>query len=155
MAKSEPASIQHLSESECWKLLRTHVLGRLAVVVEDHPEIFPVNYAADGESVIFRTAEGTKLHGALDNTPVAFEIDGYEPATEQAWSVVLRGSAVQLTRAPELDKAAKLPLEAWQSGAKDHLMRIGTSKLSGRQFRVTKPDVWTTPLTDARRASFE
>lgn len=148
-------TIENLSKAQCWELLRGQVLGRLAVVVEDHPDIFPVNYAVDHDSLVFRTAEGTKLYGATSNTPVAFEIDGYEPESAQAWSVVLRGRAEQIEAISGLAEAERLPLQPWQGGSKNHLMRIHPLNLSGRRFQVTKPDVWTTPLSDARRASFE
>jgi hypothetical protein len=32
----------------------------VAVVVQGHVEIFPVNYAMDGECVVFRTNDGSK-----------------------------------------------------------------------------------------------
>lgn len=147
--------IELLSEDQCWEMLRGHVVGRLAVVIEDHPDIFPINYAVDNGSLIFRTAEGTKLYGSTSNTPVAFEIDGYEPTTEQAWSVVLRGTVMTIRAGSGLAAAENLTLEPWQGGIKNHLMRILPLNLSGRRFKVTRPDIWTTPISDARRASFE
>lgn len=66
-----------LTVSACWELLRQAVVGRLAVVVDGGPEIFPVNYLVDHGSIIFRTAEGTKLANAIDG-PVAFEVDDYD-----------------------------------------------------------------------------
>ncbi|POH57800.1 pyridoxamine 5'-phosphate oxidase family protein [Arthrobacter glacialis] len=147
--------IDSLSQDQCWQLLRGAVIGRLAVVTEDHPDIFPINYAVDNESLVFRTAEGTKLAGSTSNTPVAFEIDGYDPSTEQAWSVVLRGTVLAIRAGSGLAEAETLTLEPWQGGIKNHLMRILPLNLSGRRFKVTRPDIWSTPLSDARRASFE
>jgi len=56
---AEKASVE-LSESECWALLRASSVGRLAVWLEDHPEIFPINYAVDHGTVVFRSSAGTK-----------------------------------------------------------------------------------------------
>lgn len=147
--------IESLSQDQCWELLRGQVIGRLAVVADAHPDIFPINYAVDTDSLVFRTAEGTKLYGSTSNTPVAFEIDGYDPSTEQAWSVVLRGTVLAIRAGSGLAEAENLTLEPWQGGIKNHLMRILPLNLSGRRFKVTKPDIWHTPLSDARRASFE
>ena len=36
-------------------------LGRLVTSVDGQPEIFPVNFVVQHRSVLFRTAEGTKL----------------------------------------------------------------------------------------------
>lgn len=148
-------NIESLSKDQCWELLSEQVIGRLAVVVEDHPDIFPINYAVDKDSLVFRTAEGTKLYGSTSHTPVAFEIDGYDSPTEQAWSVVLRGIVLKIRAGAELVEAGALTLEPWQGGNKNHLMRIRPLSLSGRRFQVTKPDIWRTPLADARRSSFE
>jgi nitroimidazol reductase NimA-like FMN-containing flavoprotein (pyridoxamine 5'-phosphate oxidase superfamily) len=58
------------------------VVGRLAVVAGDQPEIFPVNYLDHG-SIVFRTGEGTKLAIAIGRL-VAFEVDGYDAASGEA-----------------------------------------------------------------------
>lgn len=160
MTNTTPSSgatpeVESLSQDQCWELLRGEVIGRLAVVTWDYPDIFPINYAVDSDSIIFRTAEGTKLYGSTSNTPVAFEIDGYDPATEEAWSVVLRGPVMAIRAGSALAEAENLTLEPWQGGIKNHLMQILPLNLSGRRFKVTKPDIWRTPLSDARRTSFE
>src|SRR5690242_20813761 len=65
-----------LSSSECWKLLRSVSVGRLAVWVNDHPDIFPLNYKVDHGTLVFRTGAGTKLSASLAGPPVALEADG-------------------------------------------------------------------------------
>jgi hypothetical protein len=50
-----------LDTHTCLGLLRTSEVGRLAVSITDHPDIFPINYTVDRGTVVFRTAEGTKL----------------------------------------------------------------------------------------------
>ena len=47
-------------------------MGRLAVVVAGHPDIFPINYVVDHASIVIRTAAGTKLAGSKSRQ-VAFE----------------------------------------------------------------------------------
>ena len=49
-----PASptVATLSEEDCWGLLRSHNLGRLAIVVDGRPRIFPMNYAAGKDAVL-------------------------------------------------------------------------------------------------------
>ncbi|HSU47731.1 MAG TPA: pyridoxamine 5'-phosphate oxidase family protein [Arthrobacter sp.] len=155
MANNEIPPVEHLPAEVCWELLRSSVVGRLAVVIEDHPDIFPLNYVVDGGSVVFRTAAGTKMAGALANTPVALEVDGYDVASEQAWSVVLRGRAEHILQPRGLAAASSLPLFPWQQGPKEHFVRIHLINMTGRRFTVAKPDIWTAPVTDKRRESFE
>ncbi len=67
-----------LDPSQCWALVREADVGRLAVSVANRPDIFPINFIVDHGTVVFRTAEGTKLAAAVLGTSVAFEVDGYD-----------------------------------------------------------------------------
>lgn len=66
--------IERLDREECLALLAGEVVGRLAVVAGGGAEIFPVNYVLDGDTVVFRTDSGTKLHAA-GRAQASFEID--------------------------------------------------------------------------------
>ena len=87
--------ITRLGTEECWEFLRRHEFGRLAHHLADEVHIAPVNYAVDHDpatgrrSLLFRTAEGSKLLGVVMNPDVAFEVD--EIVGESATSIVLRG----------------------------------------------------------------
>jgi len=83
-------AVDELSESACWALLRTTSVGRLAVWVADHPDIFPLNYAVAHGTVVFRSRAGTKVSAALSDSPLALEADGYDAENATAWSVVIR-----------------------------------------------------------------
>jgi hypothetical protein len=50
-----------------------------------------VCYALDGDTVVFQTDPGTKLHGAIRDA-VAFEIDGVD-GDRRGWSVLVVGRA--------------------------------------------------------------
>src|SRR5688500_11692317 len=90
---SEPKDLTvALDESACWALLRGAEVGRLAIVVNHRPEIFPITFVVDHATVVFRTAAGTKLDWGAGRD-VAFEVDGYYLGTGVAWSVVVKGLA--------------------------------------------------------------
>ncbi len=144
-----------LTFDECWELLADETLGRMAVIVDDHPEIFPVNFVLDRRSLVFRTAGVTKLWGALTEKPAALETDGYDPHTETAWSVVARGDIEVIEDPDEKSAVDNLNLEPWHPGTKSHYVRLTPRALTGRRFKVNKPDVWNTRLSDRRRSSFE
>src|SRR3954469_1411979 len=61
MSSREPA-LEELSDAECRELLGAHEVGRLIVVLDGEPHVFPVNYAFDGEGIVVRTDHGAKLH---------------------------------------------------------------------------------------------
>jgi nitroimidazol reductase NimA-like FMN-containing flavoprotein (pyridoxamine 5'-phosphate oxidase superfamily) len=134
----ETAPVTILSEDECWRLLGTAEIGRLAVVLTGEPEIYPVNFVVDGRTVVFRTAEGTKLFALTVSARVAFESDGYLPETGEAWSVVVKGTAERLEHFSDIYAAEELPLFPWQSGQKQWFVRIGRATLTGVRFKVAR-----------------
>jgi hypothetical protein len=151
----EGSTVEELSESVCWALLRTGSVGRLAVWVDGHPDIFPLNYAVDHGTVVFRSGAGTKVSAALSDSPVAMEADGYDPETAQAWSVVIRGNAEEISGGQDLIDTVDLPLFPWQAGDKERFIRIVPTTTSGRRFPIADPSVWLTPLSGMKRASTE
>ncbi|NMR29698.1 pyridoxamine 5'-phosphate oxidase family protein [Crystallibacter degradans] len=147
--------IENLSSSQCWEMFRSTDFGRLAVVVEGHPEIFPINYVVDHGSLVFRTAQGTKLDGALSGVNVAFETDGYNPATNVAWSVIIKGPAERLSSIEDVLASSMLPLFPWQGGEKNNFVRVVPADITGRRFRVQSAARRDPGLSDARRLNVE
>jgi hypothetical protein len=153
MTDEKPA-VEELSESTCLELLRTTSVGRLAVWVDDHPDIFPLNYAVDHGTVVFRSRTGTKVSATLSDSPVALEADGYDAEKAEAWSVVIRGNAEEI-RGQDLIDTIDLPLFPWQAGDKGRFLRIIPTTMTGRRFPVADPSVWLTPLSGVKRAATE
>ena len=138
-----------LSAQDSWALLRHASLGRLALIVDGHPEIFPVNHVVDLGTVVIRTAAGTKLAGAVGH-PVAFEVDGYDIGTTSAWSVVVKGTAQAVTRRYDALDMSELPLFPWHSAPKPHFIRIEPDSITGRLFEVTGNARSTVPVRPIR-----
>ncbi|MFS2279961.1 pyridoxamine 5'-phosphate oxidase family protein [Microbacterium sp. OR21] len=127
--------VVRLSEEECWQRLRGSELGRLVTRVGDVIDIFPINYVVDGTSIVFRTAEGSKLVELTVNDEVLFEVDEHTDA--DAWSVIVRGSAHVLDTLAEREAADGLGLQPWVPTLKYNYVRISPSSLTGRAFRRT------------------
>jgi len=125
---------QELTKSECFALLSGVRLGRVAVVDDQGPIVFPVNFILDRHMVVFRTDEGTKLDAAARGSRVAFEIDGTDEAARTGWSVLIRGEATEVTDPAELARLRKLRVSPWAPGAKTHYVRILPAKLTGRRI---------------------
>jgi uncharacterized protein len=125
---------QELTKSECFELLSGERLGRVAVVDDQGPIIFPVNFVLDRHMVVFRTDEGTKLAAAARGGRVAFEVDGADEAAHTGWSVVVRGEATEVTDPAELARLRKRRLSPWAPGAKSRYVRILPAKLTGRRI---------------------
>ncbi len=144
-----------LSESECWTLLGSAKVGRLAVDIAGQPDIFPINFVVDKSGIVFRSAAGTKLAGAVLNQFVAFEIDGYEPGERTAWSVVVKGQARPIERMQEVFDAEDLPLFPWLAWDKPNFVRIEPTVVTGRRYHIVddaNPDAslgWSPTEADA------
>ncbi len=128
--------MEHLGEETCWQLLASTPLGRVGVLVDSAPEVYPVNFRVDGRSVLFRTDPGTKLRG-LDRSPsVCFEVDGFDEPGRSGWSVLVKGSARELSSAAEVRAAEAEPLEPWGFGPKSHWIRIVPTEVTGRRIHL-------------------
>lgn len=127
--------MEHLPEDECWSLLASTPVGRVAVLVDGRPEIYPVNMAVEDRTIVFRTDPGSKLR-ALDTHPeMCLEADGLDAEASSGWSVVLKGSANRITDADELARAEALPLRLWSIGDKAHWIRVRPDEVTGRRLR--------------------
>ena len=92
---SEDDSLSSIAHEECLGLLSAHNVGRLCVLHENYPLIFPVNYrvAPDGDggaAIVLRTRPGSAFDH--DGVHAAFQIDGIDHLTETGWSVLIRGA---------------------------------------------------------------
>jgi len=129
-----------LDERQCWELLARHFLGRVGLGDADGPLVFPVNYAVDGRSVVFRTAPGTKLAAARTRTPVVFEVDEATELFETGASVMVHGVLVEVTDDAERARLARLPIRTWAPGDRDHLVRVEPHAVSGRRIPLHQYD---------------
>lgn len=140
---SEKFPMIELEPSESWNLLGQQELGRVVTKVRDVIDIFPVNYIRDGESVVFRTAEGTKLFGLTVSDIVLFEVDSHTEA--EAWSVILRGHASVVRDEEEIARLETLGLEPWLPTVKQNWVRVVADQITGRRFHrgpepIPEPD---------------
>ncbi len=130
MSNSNPVTV--IPRPRCWELLAGQQVGRLATAVDRSPDIFPVNYVVDGETLLFRTAEGSKLFALTINNEVAFEVDAWEDT--EGWSVVMRGQAKEIESYEELLRVEQLPLFPFIPTVKLHYIRVVPTEISGRHF---------------------
>jgi nitroimidazol reductase NimA-like FMN-containing flavoprotein (pyridoxamine 5'-phosphate oxidase superfamily) len=128
---------QWIDRDECVKLLASDEIGRVAVVDGRTPVVFPVNYALDGEDVVFRTDPGTKTQAG---PRACFEIDGFDRRNRAGWSVVVTGRLEEVTEfdGDALDRVKALSITPWAGGEKSRWMRIVPTHISGRRIGVDR-----------------
>ena len=127
-------AVEVLERQECLDLLASDSVGRLAIVHGGAALIFPVNYAIDGDNVVFRTAPGTKLDAA-GRAGVSFEVDAFDREHHTGWSVVVSGRLEEVTSydGPVFSRVLGLGVEPWAEGEKLHFLRLVPNRVTGRR----------------------
>jgi len=135
--------IKTLDEAECLRLISPGGIGRIAYQSRFGPAVLPVNYKMHDGAILFRTAE----HGPLDEDlrtgianaeyEVAFEIDDFDMAARQGWSVLVQGAAHHVQPGAEREAALGAGIEPWPGGERELFVRITPARLTGRRILPT------------------
>lgn len=128
--------VNELTPAECWEMLEQEEFGRIAFRLVDEVHITPINYAVEGGSLLFRSAEGEKLLAIVMGSEVAFEVDRY--SEDFARSVVVRGAA-RLLPEDEAHRADNIPLRPWVPEVKYNVVELVPKVVSGRAFSLSRP----------------
>jgi nitroimidazol reductase NimA-like FMN-containing flavoprotein (pyridoxamine 5'-phosphate oxidase superfamily) len=119
--------ITDLSPSECWELAATQPVGRIAWTGAEGPTVVPVNFVVEDRTVHVRTAAYSSLARECDDSPVAFEIDSFDPESHSGWSVLMRGRA----HIDFGDERGTGP-EVWPAGSRALHLRVVVDRVTGR-----------------------
>ena len=88
------------------------------------------------EALCFARLRAPSSRRPCSGAGVAFEVDGYDASAGIAWSVVVKGHAVEIEKMYELFDAEQLPLFPWHAGSKHRFVRINPTEITGRRFEV-------------------
>jgi nitroimidazol reductase NimA-like FMN-containing flavoprotein (pyridoxamine 5'-phosphate oxidase superfamily) len=130
--------LEELGRAECLELVRTQSVGRLAVADHGHypPHIVPVNFAVEGDRVVFRSSWGLKFRlSVLAEHSVSFEVDFIDHDGHLAWSVVVQGRA-ELLRQDAVDALVSAKdVRPWAPGERPEWIQIVPYLITGRRLR--------------------
>lgn len=127
-------SAVELSTEECWRLLATQQVGRVAYALPDGPRIVPVTFVLRQGRVEFRTTSYSELATHAPGHPVAFEVDELDAEHRSGWSVVVTGRCERVME--DFNKVFSTPTEStatpWAGGRRPMALRIDVAHVSGR-----------------------
>jgi nitroimidazol reductase NimA-like FMN-containing flavoprotein (pyridoxamine 5'-phosphate oxidase superfamily) len=129
------AGMEVLGLEECRRLLDANRIGRIAFQESGEVMIFPVTYSMESSRVCFRSAIGAKLDAALDQAPVAFEVDSWDETARSGWSVMVKGRLAEVGEASRLEALERDGAPSWLST--DRAMRwveVIAEEISGRRL---------------------
>lgn len=119
----------------CGELLGPGGIGRVVMTTDRGPIAIPVNFKMLEGDVVFRTKPSAEVVAAAARGPISFEVDHFDDALGEGWSVLLTGTGHPVTDPAELEAVASLGVEPWAPGERDRFMRITPSQLTGRCIR--------------------
>jgi nitroimidazol reductase NimA-like FMN-containing flavoprotein (pyridoxamine 5'-phosphate oxidase superfamily) len=135
------AAIEELTYEACLDLLRTTKVGRIAVIVDGAPLVFPVNYRLVETTGVMWVAFRTKPGNVIDQTSknVAFEIDEVDEPHRQGWSVLVRGTMHHVD--PDVASfRERFDPEPWLLAERDAWLVVQPFSISGRRLQGDKPE---------------
>jgi nitroimidazol reductase NimA-like FMN-containing flavoprotein (pyridoxamine 5'-phosphate oxidase superfamily) len=128
--------LDELSREDCLRRLASFSVGRVAVARPDEPPlVMPVNYALDGEVIVFRTDPGHKLLVLREHTAASFQIDEIDPFHHGGWSVLVQGHAYEAVPS----EIRHLRVRPWAGGRKERWVRLVPNRITGRTIRLSEP----------------
>lgn len=127
-----PGRLVVLSDDECWDLLRSRPVGRVAWSGMQGVSVVPVNYAVDEDAVLLRTTPYSLMARDCAGRDVAFEVDSIDEASHDGWSVLVRGRCEREERTGEGPRP-------WATGSRVLGLRIAVRLITGRRI-VLSPE---------------
>ncbi len=131
----EQTGLEVITLSECVSLLDAQEVARVAFNADGALQLLPINFAWDGEGIVFRCEPGSSLSRSI-GSEIVLEVDGLDQRNRTGWSVLARGIPVSVEpdRSPELAaRLRRLPLYPWAGGEKGQWLRLIPAPLTGRR----------------------
>ena len=132
----ERTGLEVIPLSQCVHLLETKEVARIAFAHSGSIQLYPINYAWDGEGIVFRTENDSPIALSAD-TEMVVEADGTDDHQRTGWSVIARGvpTIIDPSATPELAARLKrLVLYPWTGGDKELWLRLIPAPLTGRRI---------------------
>ena len=129
------AGLETLPFGACLRLLASVPLGRIGFLADGEVVVLPVNHAVNGQDVVFRAAEGSKLTAAEQEDLVTFEADDYDENAQAGWSVLVTGRATVIYDEAETQRLSRLGLRTWAAGVEHPFwVRVRPTSVTGRRL---------------------
>lgn len=129
MADRHPGRLVVLSDEECWQLVRGRPVGRVAWVGSEGVSVLPVNFVAEGDTLVLRTTAYSQLARECADREVAFEVDQIDEEHHTGWSVLFRGRCERQARLSD----GPAP---WVTGPRVLGLRIEVRSVTGRRLQA-------------------
>ncbi|KRA32450.1 hypothetical protein ASD81_12860 [Nocardioides sp. Root614] len=108
--------------------MRSSPIGRVAWAGSEGVSVLPVNFAAEGDTLVLRTTAYSQMARECADRDVAFEVDQIDEEHHSGWSVLLRG------RCERQERVGDGPAP-WVTGPRVLGLRIVVRSVTGRRLQ--------------------
>ena len=128
------ATITELPEQECYELLHTTTVGRVAFVDAGGQQLLPVNFALIDGTVYIRTAPDSTLAGLAGHDDVAFGVDHHAENARIGWNVTVKGSTAEVDDPTVVEQVlSHARLHPWAPGERLVVIALTARTIAGRR----------------------
>lgn len=120
---------EDLEERECWELLASASLGRIALSVDALPAILPVQYYLAGRSLAICLGQHRIPERSVEGKVVAFAADAIDDVSRSGWTVQAQG----VTQLSSIDGGA--PRHCGQPDA-GQIVHMNPVNMIGHRFNL-------------------
>lgn len=117
-----------LVERECWEFLALASVGRIALSVNALPEILPVQYYLDGQTLAICLGQYDLPATSINNTVIAFAADSIDDSSRSGWTVQVEG----VMEVPMVDG---VPRDCGQTAA-GQVVHVEPATVNGHRFNL-------------------
>lgn len=126
------ARLVEIPAFDCWHLLESADIARVAWNGPRGVAVVPVNYAIADGAMWFRTTPYSQLARECGAQWIAVEVDGLDLEAGSGWSTVVRGVAEILDGSDVPEHLADF--QVWPAGPRPLFVRVEPVELTGRKL---------------------
>ncbi len=143
MSHGAGSRLVDLPAFDCWHLLESAEIARVAWNGPRGVAVVPVNYTIAEGALWFRTNPYSALARECGGQWVAIEVDDLDVNRKSGWSAVVRGVAeiIDAQDAPE----HLVDLRIWPGGSRNMFVRVDPVEVTGRKLLAATAPATATP----------
>jgi nitroimidazol reductase NimA-like FMN-containing flavoprotein (pyridoxamine 5'-phosphate oxidase superfamily) len=107
--------VEPISDEEALQLLAEAWVAHIGVVDDDKPYVTPMSFVLDGRRLLFRTKPGKRFEAIGDNPNVCVEVSRFDEDTGDWVSVVITGTARELTDEATTSRTVELLFNKYEA----------------------------------------
>ena len=127
--------LRTLAEHECWELMSSTTVGRVAFVGTGGLQLIPLNFAVIDSAIYFRTSPDSvldELAQGLDE--VAFGVDFHASSYREGWNVTVKGATSRVSDPALYEQVMSWSrLHPWAGGQRGVVIHLEARAVDGRR----------------------